>query len=66
MLSVGILSNNLNTSKVAHFVLEMCTFGFGNYTFVPAFDNYDDVRIGWLKTNVKKATTYKDDGRFSE
>ncbi|HRW20725.1 MAG TPA: tRNA (N6-threonylcarbamoyladenosine(37)-N6)-methyltransferase TrmO [Bacteroidales bacterium] len=34
--------------------------------FVPAFDNYDDVRIGWLKTNVKKATTYKDDGRFSE
>jgi len=34
--------------------------------FVPAFDNYDDVRIGWLKTNVKKATSYKDDGRFSE
>jgi tRNA (adenine37-N6)-methyltransferase len=34
--------------------------------FVPAFDNYEDVRIGWLKTNVKKATTYKDDGRFSE
>jgi tRNA-Thr(GGU) m(6)t(6)A37 methyltransferase TsaA len=32
--------------------------------FVPEFDNRDTKTIGWLKKNIKRLSTLKDDGRF--
>lgn len=33
--------------------------------YVPAFDAVDAEKIGWLDSNVRKADSAKDDGRFS-
>jgi tRNA-Thr(GGU) m(6)t(6)A37 methyltransferase TsaA len=32
--------------------------------YVPQFDGADDVRIGWLKDNIRKLGHTRDDGRF--
>ena len=31
---------------------------------VPEFDGADDVKIGWLKDNIRKLGQARDDGRF--
>lgn len=33
--------------------------------YVPDFDMREDVKIGWLETNIGKLPSAKDDGRFS-
>jgi tRNA-Thr(GGU) m(6)t(6)A37 methyltransferase TsaA len=32
--------------------------------YVPQFDGADDLRIGWLKDNIRKLNHTRDDGRF--
>lgn len=32
--------------------------------YVPQFDGADDVKIGWLKDNIRKLVHTRDDGRF--
>lgn len=34
--------------------------------YVPPFDGADDVRIGWLKNNIRKLDHTRDDGRFGK
>ncbi|MEC9490905.1 MAG: tRNA (N6-threonylcarbamoyladenosine(37)-N6)-methyltransferase TrmO [Halanaerobiales bacterium] len=34
--------------------------------YVPEFDRRDEVKIGWMETNIDKLSSLKDDGRFAD